>query len=271
MSDPEIDWSVPIDASAYHIPPRLLPLYGTPLWDQMSEDDRRDYSRHEACAHFASGMWFENILINALMRHLYHMPATDPRHRKILVEVREEAQHSEMFGEFIRRAGTPAYLPSLWLRLQGGFMKLTGTRATFYIAILGAESLLDRAHRQTLEQTGLHPTYQSIVGIHVREEQHHMEYAREYLTETWPGLNILLKVWAKFYAPLIIFTIVQSTVCEELYFKLGMMSGYKTAWENPIRRRAVIQSLESCVKFLEGIGVIDFTTRWLWRSFGLMA
>lgn len=265
-----IDWSVPIDDSAYHLPPAYCPLYGTPLWERMSEDRRREYSRHEASAQFAYGMWFENILINALMRHLYHLPATDARHRFLLREVAEEARHSEIFGEYIRRSRTPAYLPSLWLRLQGGFMKLTATRATFYLSILGAESLLDFVNRETIRDPALHPTYRRIIELHVAEEEGHIAFAKDYLRDAWPGLGFLHRIWAKFYAPLIVYTIVQASVCREVYRTLGMPEGYREAWNNPERRRWVREAMAPYAAFLGEIGVLDSTTRPLWRAFGLI-
>ena len=45
-----VDWSVPIDDSAFHLPPALLPLYGTAPWDAMTETERMAYSRHETAA-----------------------------------------------------------------------------------------------------------------------------------------------------------------------------------------------------------------------------
>jgi len=266
----EIDWSVKIDDdSVYHMPATLLPLYGTDLWEQMSEADRKIYSRHEASAQFASGTWFENILINAFMRHLYNLPATDPLQRFLLTEVGEETRHSAMFGEYIRRSGTPAYLPSLWLRLQGGFMKLTANRASFYIVIYAAESILDFVNRYTVSQKDLHPTYWKIIRIHLTEEERHIAFAKEYLSAAWPKMNIISKLWAKFYAPLIVFTIVQASVCKEVYSKLGILDGYRQAWNNPHRRKAVVSALSKYVAFLEEIGAIDISSRWLWRRFGL--
>ena len=46
-----------------------------------------------------------------VLRHLAELPVTDPAHRYLLVEVADECRHSTMFGEYIRRAGTPAYAP----------------------------------------------------------------------------------------------------------------------------------------------------------------
>ena len=36
----EVDWSLAIDDSAFHLPPELLPLYGTAAWDRMTEVER---------------------------------------------------------------------------------------------------------------------------------------------------------------------------------------------------------------------------------------
>ena len=107
----EIDWTAPIDDSAFHLPPELLPLYGTAAWDAMTEPERIAYSRHETAALCGAGIWFENVLMQVVLRHLAELPVTDPSHRYLLVEVADECRHSMMFGEYIRRAGTPAYRP----------------------------------------------------------------------------------------------------------------------------------------------------------------
>ncbi len=78
----------------------------------MSEAERIAYSRHETAALCGAGIWFENVLMQAVLRHLAELPVTDPAHRYLLVEVADECRHSTMFGEFIRRAGTPAYRPA---------------------------------------------------------------------------------------------------------------------------------------------------------------
>ena len=56
----EVEWNVPIDDSAYHLPPELLALHATSTWEQMCETERIAYSRHETAAMFAAGIWFEN-------------------------------------------------------------------------------------------------------------------------------------------------------------------------------------------------------------------
>ena len=107
----DVDWSLAPTDDAYHLPVEKLPLYGTPQWDAMTETERHAYSRHECAALCGAGIWFENKLMQIVLRHLAELPVTDPSHRYLLVEVADECRHSTMFGEYIRRAGTPAYAP----------------------------------------------------------------------------------------------------------------------------------------------------------------
>ena len=152
----EVDWSLDIDDSAFHLPPEKLPLFGTPSGTTMTDLERRTYSRHEAAALCAAGIWFENELMQIVLRHLAELPVTDPSHRYLLIEVADECRHSTMFGEFIRRAGTPAYAPVLTDSL-GAIDTLPGGRAMGYLLILAVEELLDMANRATMRDERVHP------------------------------------------------------------------------------------------------------------------
>jgi len=142
-----VDWTIPIDDSAFHLPPEILPLFGTAAYDAMSEAERIAYSRHEIAALCGAGVWFENVLMQVVLRHLAEMPVTDPSHRFLLVEVADECRHSTMFGEYIRRAGTPAYRPALAASSLSSDDDSTEQRAISYLLILAVEELLDYMHR----------------------------------------------------------------------------------------------------------------------------
>src|SRR5712672_907076 len=126
----EVDWDTPIDDRAYHLPPEWLPLYGTATWEAMTPEARITYSRHECAALCGAGIWFENRLMQLVLRHLAEMPVDSPAHRYLLVEVADECRHSTMFGEYIRRAGTPAYRPA---HASLDVDELPGRRVTSYL------------------------------------------------------------------------------------------------------------------------------------------
>ena len=166
----EVDWDISIDDSAFHLPPEVLPLYGTEAWQAMSEQERIAYSRHETAALCGAGIWFENVLMQAVLRHLQELPVTDPAHRYLLVEVADECRHSMMFGEFIRRADTPAYRPAMNPLTVSD---LPGGRAMSYLLILAVEELLDHINRATMRDERVHPVHREPVlrgGDGVRRE-----------------------------------------------------------------------------------------------------
>ena len=77
--DNELDWDAPFEEGKWFWPPELVSLYDTPLWRRMSEEQRMDLSRHEAASLASLGIWFEIILMQLLVRHIYDKPADQQR------------------------------------------------------------------------------------------------------------------------------------------------------------------------------------------------
>lgn len=267
----DVDWSVPLDDSAYYLPPEFLPLYGTAAWHAMTEQERIAYSRHEVAALCSAGIWFENILMHLVLRHLYDLPADDGSHRYLLIETADECRHSAMFGELIRRAGTPAYQVTPLLRRLGSLLKATSRGPESYIAILAAEELLDVSNRATMKDERVHPTSRRIAQIHVLEEARHMSFARTYIAEIWPTLSRFQRIVAMIRAPFIVRGVADALVNPAVYATLGIENGYRQAKRNPLHRDRVIRDLGRLTGLLEDIGVINRFTRPVWRALRLVA
>jgi P-aminobenzoate N-oxygenase AurF len=264
----EVDWSIPIDDSAYHLPPEVLPLYGTPVWDSMTEAGRIAYSRHETAALCGAGIWFENVLMQAVLRHLAEVPVTDPAHRYLLVEVADECRHSAMFGEFIRRGGTPAYRPA-----HGSLDvdDLPGRRATSYLLILAVEELLDHINRKTMRDDRVHPVSRQIAKLHVLEEARHVSFAKTYLSEVWPQLADEERNAIADAAPALVAAVAEFSIDPEVYEHLGIQDGALVARVNPHHREVIVEGLAKLTGFLAEIGVIDDERRPTWAALGLLA
>lgn len=265
-----VDWSIPIDDSAYHLPPEFLPLFGTDAWHAMSEEQRIEYSRHECASLCGAGIWFENILMQLVLKHLYELPADDPSHRYLLVETADECRHSAMFGEYIRKAGTPAYRPPRLLRRAGRFMVAASGKAEAYMAILAAEELLDVSNRATMKGESIHPVSKSMAKLHVLEEARHMSFARTYITEVWPTLGRWARLRATVQAPFFVGGIAMALVNPEVYATLGIENGGSDARRNPWHRERVARDLRKLTDLLADVGVINGATRWVWRAMGLL-
>ena len=66
----DIDWDAPLDPKKYFLPPQVVSLYGTPLWEEMTEEQRIELSRQEMANVLSVGVWFENVLNRALLHEL---------------------------------------------------------------------------------------------------------------------------------------------------------------------------------------------------------
>jgi hypothetical protein len=265
-----VDWSVPIDDSAFHLPPELLPLYGTAAWDAMSETEQIAYSRHETAALCGAGIWFENALMQVVLHHLAELPVTDPAHRYLLVEVADECRHSMMFGEYIRRAGTPAYGPTLAassLPDDG----TTGSRVVSYLLILAVEELLDYMNRATMRDDRLHPTSRAMARLHVLEEARHVSFAKTYLAESWEGLDEEARREVAAAAPVLVAVVADLSVDAAVYEHLGIAGGADAAHANPHHQETIVAGLSKLTSFLTDIGVIDPEHRPTWAAMGLVS
>ncbi len=264
----EVDWDIAIDDRAYHLPPEWLPLYGTPTWDAMTEPERMTYSRHEAAAMYGAGIWFENQLMQIVLRHLVELPVTDPSHRYLLVEVADECRHSTMFGEFIRRAGTPAYAPAAPVV---DYSALPGGRALGYLLILAVEELLDTVNRATMKDERIHPVSRQCAKLHVLEEARHVSFAKTYLREVWDTLPADDRKGAIQLAPAAVYLMAQLTIDPVVYETLGIDNGPELAKRNPHHRARVIEGFAKLTEFLGELGVINDTNISEWIGRGLVA
>jgi hypothetical protein len=268
----QVDWTIPVDDSAFHLPPEMLPLYGTTAWDAMSPTERVAYSRHETAALCGAGIWFENVLMQGVLRHLAQLSVTDPAHRYLLVEVADECRHSMMFGEYIRRAGTPAYCPTLAANsLSSNDTGSPVGRFVSYLLILAVEELLDYINRATMRDARVHPVSRAIAKLHVLEEARHVSFAKTYLSEALPTLAEDERRDVVDAAPALVAVVADLSVDPAVYETLGIHDGAAIARANPHHQATIHAGLAKLTGFLTELGVIDDAHRPTWSELNLIA
>lgn len=188
--DKELDWDAPFEEGKWFWPPELVSLYGTPMWRKMSEEQRIALSQHEAAALASLGIWFEIILMQLLVRHIYDRAATSAHVRYALTEIEDECRHSKMFARLISKGDTPYYPVSRLHQNLGRVFKTISTTPGSFTATLLGEEILDWMQRLTFPDERVQPLVRGVTRIHVVEEARHVRYAREELRRqmvTAPG------------------------------------------------------------------------------------
>lgn len=175
----DIDWDAPLDPDKFYLPPRIVSLYGTPMWDQMTRTQRIELSRQELVNTLSAGIWFENILNQALLRTLMHEDPTSRASHYALTELGDETRHMVMFGKAIERVGAKPVRPRLYHRIIINALPLVFRGALLWVAALIGEEIFDALQRQMMDDPEMQPMIQRLMRIHVAEEARHIQFARD--------------------------------------------------------------------------------------------
>lgn len=175
----EVDWDTPLDEGFHGMSPEWSTLYGTRYWQELTEEQRRELTRQESASVASTGIWFEMILQQMVLRDMYAKDPTDPRFQWALTEVADECRHSIMFGRGAAKLGAPAYRPARFVLELGRAFKTLAVGEAAYASILVAEEVLDVMQRDWMRDERVAPFVRTINNIHVVEESRHMKFARE--------------------------------------------------------------------------------------------
>lgn len=175
----DIDWETPVVPDTFFLPPRMVSLYGTALWAQMSHEQQIELSRQEFVNLLSAGVWFENILNQALLRGLMHADVTSATTHYSLTELGDETRHMVMFGRTIQAVDAIAFQPKRIQRMIINTLPLVFQKQVLWIAALVGEEIFDALQRQILDDPDVQPIVRRIMRIHVTEEARHIQFARD--------------------------------------------------------------------------------------------
>ncbi|MEV5202257.1 diiron oxygenase [Streptomyces sp. NPDC053720] len=271
--DKELDWDSAAEDGKWFWPPELVSLYDTPLWRRMSEEQRMDLSRHEAASLASLGIWFEIILMQLLVRHIYDRPVTSNHVRYALTEIADECRHSMMFGRMITWGGAPDYpVPRVYHNLARVLKTVSTTPGSFAATLLG-EEILDWMQRLTFPDERVQTLVRGVTRIHVVEEARHVRYAREELRRQM----VTAPRWERELTRLSCGEAARVfSVCfvnPRVYENVGLDRHEAVAQVKASGHRAeVMQSgAKRLTDFFDDIGVLNGVGRRLWKSSGLLA
>ncbi|MGW1223959.1 AurF N-oxygenase family protein [Streptomyces sp. NPDC001478] len=271
--DRELDWDTPPVDGKWYWPPELLSLYDTPLWRRMSEEQRQELSRHEAASLASLGIWFEIILMQLLVRHIYDKPVVSNHVRYALTEIADECRHSMMFGRMITWGGSPSYpVPRRYHNLARVLKTISTTPGSFASTLLG-EEILDWMQRLTFPDERVQPLVRGVTRIHVIEEARHVRYAREELRRQM----ITAPRWQRELTRVNCGEAARVfSVCfvnPQVYENVGLDRREAVAQVRASGHRAEVMQTgaKKLTDFFDDIGVLNGVGRRLWKQSGLLA
>jgi hypothetical protein len=268
----DIDWAAPIPERLYGLSPEWSTLYGTSLWDSLSEDQRITLTIHEYCSISGVGIWFECLLMQLVLRDVYGDDPAQPHVQWALTEIADECRHSVMFARTAEKFGAPSYQPpSSILRLGKVFARKADGPAA-YAAILVAEEVLDIFQRDLMKDERVQPLTRATSQIHVVEEARHMRFAREEIARRAPELSSWQLHKHRTAVAAVAAIVADNLVQPEVYASVGLdpRTAKATARANEHYTGKLRDASTGLVGFLRGVGLIGGRSELLWRRAGLV-
>jgi P-aminobenzoate N-oxygenase AurF len=254
----EIDWDAPLPDGAYGLNPEWSTLYGTPLWDEMSGAQRVTLTRHEVASMMCTGIWFEMILQQMILRDQYAKDPSTAEFQFALTEIADECRHSIMFARTCEKLGAPGYLPKRHVVELARAFKALASAEVAYGGALVAEEVLDVIQRDMMRGENVLGIVRTSSKIHVVEESRHMKFARAEIRDHLAGAGALRRRRSSTVIAAVAYFIVTSLINEDVYQAAGLDTrrAVAAARSNPHRKSMMRNACAGLMAFLGEVGLL---------------
>lgn len=268
----DVDWSAPIPEDLYGLSPEWSSLYGTPLWEGLTEQQRITLTIHEYCSISGVGIWFEGLLMQLVLKDVYGDDPSQPHVQWALTEIADECRHSVMFARTAQTFGAPSYQPPPSILRLGKAFVARGSGPSAYAAILVAEEILDIFQRDLMRDERVQPLTRRTSEIHVVEEARHMRFARDEVARRTPRLGFLALRRHRTLVASVAAIVADNLVQPQVYASVGLdpAQAKAAARANEHYRAKLRDAASGLVAFLREVGLIGGPSELLWKRAGLM-
>ena len=270
----DIDWDAEPVPGLWHMQPERMSLYGTALWEALTEEQRIELSKHEVISVARVGLWFETLLMGMLAAHAYDQDPASEHAQYALTEIGDETRHSVMFARWAAKYGGSDYKVAPVVHALGKVFRLVApTGPSMWAATLVAEELLDRLQREGMNDERMQPLTRMVSRIHVVEEARHVRFAREELARQMERSHPGPVLWFhQTFAALAAAFIAESIISPKVYASVGLdeREARRVARRNPHFRETKEWMAEKIIPYLEEVGMMNPVARFLYRRAHLM-
>jgi hypothetical protein len=268
----EVDWDAPVPADKYGLNPEWSTLYGTPLWDEMTEAQKVTLTQHEVCSVMSIGIWFEMILQQMILRDQYVQPHGNAEFQFALTEIADECRHSLMFARACQKMGVPTYLPDRKSIELGRGFKALATGEAAYAGILVAEEILDVMQRDWMRGENVQPIVRTTSKIHVVEESRHMKFARQEVRDALRTAGPVRRRASSVLVAAAAYFIVTNMVNPAVYAAAGLdvERAVAAARDNEHRKTMLRTSSRHLMAFLGEVGLLTKPAVAIYRRLNML-
>lgn len=199
ISNPEtqLHKHAPVDYSKKFVPEGFTPLFYTPIYRELTDDQRRRYNQLHGCYCNEQIMFLEMAVARNVLGGLFLRKPSSPMALRLRSFLEEEKRHTIMLRELNRRC-----LPALYEKTDFYFLAVPGwleillsaaTRRPFLFPFFVWLMLLEEERavffgREILRcKNDLEPHFVAVHRLHMADEVGHVQWDEEILDWLWPS------------------------------------------------------------------------------------
>ncbi len=269
---PLVYQSEPGDDERHGMTPQWSPLFGTPMWDGMSESERVRLTRSEVAHFLGVGIWLEVGLQVALLRASHSADPGRPDVKFLFNECADENLHSLMFANAIESIGSHFYPRDRMLDFFGWVFRHLVRDEVAYGVVLAGEEIFDVMQRDWMSSDDVVAPIRRAAYIHVVEESRHMAYARRKIRDRLIGLSRFRRYVSTLVIALGTHLIAKSLINRRVYEELGLEWGAvrSNIDGSEHHRMAFRNAAGPFIEFLSREGLLNAGARWIYRRSNLL-
>jgi len=184
-----IDWSLELDPeNPQEIDDRLIPIYGSPLWDRMGDKDKIMLRQHQQAQSLSQFMHGEQGALMAAARIVQMAPDLDAKFYAA-TQVMDEARHVEAYARLLNEKLGIAYPITPGLK---SLLETVMTDRRWDMTYLGMQILIEGlalAAFQRIRDYARNRLAASVNAYVMQDEARHVAFGRLALRDFYPQLT----------------------------------------------------------------------------------
>jgi hypothetical protein len=184
-----IDWSIEVDPyDALGLPHEVMAIYGTPVWDKITEQQKQELARHHASWQFSQFLHGEQGAMICAARIVESVPDLDSKFYAA-TQTMDEARHAETYARFLQEKVGMLYPINEHLK---ALLDDTLTDSRWDMPYLGMQVLIEGlalAAFGVLRDMTTKPLPKQILAYVMQDEARHVAFGRLALKDYYAQLS----------------------------------------------------------------------------------
>lgn len=268
--DPEtfVPWEATLQPGQYYLPPHLISLYGTPLYDTLTDEQKLMLGKLELGQAIYSYSWSESIMCLFMTRYTINLPPDSLEKRFLIRELIEECRHQEMFNKSLTVLGINPVRPGWFHRMLGGFTARYMAPSGMFLGTLAVEYVTDMYGSAIHRDPNCHLIPRKMSQLHNIEEGRHIAFTEDLLERFTQRASFLSRVTYSIMALCNVCFMRSMYVQRSFFEQIGVDDPglyYRTAKRNycTIFGQHCLKPLLAYVEHIRGF---NWITRPIWRG-----